>query len=284
MNADSRRPLLPLVAAAAAIFSISACSDRTNRATGSTTAVVTTPNPPTNTAAPPADAAPSSASSSGATMAAADREFFILASSGDMLEIESGRLALDKSQNANVRSFAQKMVDDHTRAGEDLRQAATSAGMAPPTAMSPPHSVHLERLRGLAGAEFDREYAAQIGVAAHQEAVALFERALREAANPDVRALAEKGVSGKREHLELAQTLAKTVGVGADRLKLAMAPPDLSSLSAAIATRPNTAGATTTSAAPSASDASPSATVTPARSSSATTATDSSSAATPTSK
>jgi len=152
-----------------------------------------------------------------------------------MLEVEAGRIALDKSRHPNVRTFAQKMVEDHTKAYETLRQAAASTGVTPSGEISPPHGAYLEKLRALNGVEFDREYAAQIGVAAHQEAVALFERALREAANADVRAVADKGLPDKREHLALGQTLAKNVGVPADRLRMALAPPDLSSLSAAIA-------------------------------------------------
>lgn len=265
--------LLSLVAAVAAAWSITACGDRQDRPSGSTSTTVTSPTtttttPPSNTAAPTAEstAATSSPSIGGGTLAAADREFFTLAASSDMLEIETGRLALDKSQNANVRTFAQKMIDEHMKANETLRQVASSNGVTPPASISSAHAAHLQKLQGLSGAEFDGEYAAQIGVAGHQEAVALFERASREAANADVRALAEKALPGKREHLELGQTLAKTVGVNADRMKTANAPPDLSSLSATIASGPNNTTSTTGSGSTSGTDVSRSATATPSSS------------------
>lgn len=245
MSGVNRRLLL---LAAVAAFS-AACGDRTaDRSSTTTTATATNPASTATTTALPAPnsttptgstAGTSTATTSSSTLAAADREFFALAASSDMLEMETGRLALDKSQNAKVRAFAQKMIDDHLQASENLRQVVSSNGATPPASMSPAHAAHLQKLQGLSGAEFDREYAAQIGVAGHQEAIALFERASREAANADVRALAEKSLPGKREHLTLAQTLAKAVGVNADRMRTANAPPDLSSLSATIASGPN---------------------------------------------
>ncbi|MDQ3214852.1 MAG: DUF4142 domain-containing protein [Pseudomonadota bacterium] len=260
MLRSADRTLLPLLWAAAAV-GISACGDRNKSpSTPPSSGAAVAPTLPTNTAAPtsasPAVAAtpPTSgapAVTTNVTIAAPDREFFVLALSGDLLEIESGRLALEKSQSSSVRAFAQKMVDEHSKASENLHQAAAGAGVVVPTAAtSPAHVAHLEKLRTLSGVDFDREYAAQIGVAGHQEAIALFERAAREAANADVRAVAASGLSGKREHLELGQALAKAIGVTPDRLRMALAPPDLSSLSATIAGGPNPAGAVASGATP----------------------------------
>lgn len=276
MRYVSNRPVLPLLAAVLATFSIAACGDRADRPAGNTTTTTTAPTTtaPSNTAAPPAGA-PAGTSTAGTStagtpstspmplgglLAGADREFITLAVSSDMLEIDTGRLALDKSKNAALRAFAQKMIDDHAEASESLRKLASSVGVTPPAAMSAPHAAHLEKLRGLDGTEFDREYAAQIGVAAHQEAVGLFERASREAANPDVRAFAEKTLPTLREHLPDGQALAKNVGVSADRLRLANAPPDLSSLSATISSGPNNSTSTTGSGSTSGTDVSKSGT------------------------
>lgn len=256
MKYVSNRTTLPLIAAVLATVSTAACGDRTDRPAGTGAPPTSTTTAPSNTAAPPAGAiaGPSITPPAvppnppGGPLAGADREFITLATSADMLEIDTGRLALDKSKNAALRTFAQKMIDDHTEASERLRQLASSVGVTPPAAMSSPHAAHLEKLRGLDGAEFDREYAAQIGVAGHQEAVGLFERASREATNPDVRAFAEKTLPTLREHLPDGQTLAKNVGVSADRLRMANAPPDLSSLSATISSGPtSTIGSGSTS-------------------------------------
>jgi putative membrane protein len=238
---------MALAAAVTAVTSIVACGDRSDRSAGkgnTTTGAPSSPAVPANTAAPAPTATspstPSTAAASapaptpGSTIAASDREFITLAASSGALEVETGRLALEKSKNANVRTFAQHMVDGHSTTSESLRQVASAVRAAPAVTMAPPHAAHLEKLRALSGAEFDREYAAQIGVAAHQEAVALFERASREAANADVRGFAEKTLPALRNNLQDGQTLAKNVGVPAERMKTANSPPDLSSLSAMV--------------------------------------------------
>lgn len=264
---DSRR-LLPLAAAVAAVFSIAACGDRTSRPADSPT---TTGTAPTTTSSPNTAAAPTTGTASGTTgtstttaspgvLAASDREFFALAASSDALEVESGKLALDKSKDASLRKFAQNMIDGHSETSQQLMLVAGTVGASPPTAMAPPHSAQLDKLRSLSGTEFDREYAAQIGVAAHQEAVALFERAQREASNADVRAFAEKTLPDLRQHLQDGQALAKNIGVPADRLKMANSPPDLSNLSAMIPSGPNNTTSTTGSGSTSGTDVSKSGT------------------------
>lgn len=237
------RRLLALACAVASVFTVAACGDRSDRSANSKSSAGPPPttSTPANTAAPTA-ATPSTSdtpstpttAAPGTTIAASDREFIALATSADMLEVESGQLALEKSKNSSIRAFAQHMVDDHIKTSAELRELATSVGAAPPAAMAPPHEAHLHRLRELNGVEFDREYAAQVGVAAHQEAVALFERASREAANVDVRGFTDKTLPELRKHLQEGQTLAKNLGVPADRMKIANAPPDLSSLSAMV--------------------------------------------------
>lgn len=240
------RRLLALACAVASVFTVAACGDRSDRSADSKSSAGPPPttSTPANTAAPtsaiPATAStpgtPSTATAAapGTTVAASDREFIALATSSHMLEVESGQMALEKSKNSSIRAFAQHMVDDHAKTSAELRELATSVGAAPPAAMAPPHAAHLQKLGALDGAEFDREYAAQVGVAAHQEAVALFERASREAANADVRGFTDKTLPDLRKHLQEGQTLAKNLGVPADRLKIANAPPDLSSLSAMV--------------------------------------------------
>jgi len=78
-------------------------------------------------------------------------------------------------------------------------------------------------LREMSGRDFDREYAVQVGVAAHQQAVTLFERAARDAINPQLKSFAEQMLPHLRDHLRQSQALAKLVGVPSERLKLANA-------------------------------------------------------------
>lgn len=236
---------LPVAALLAASIGLAACGDRQPATTTAPTAT-----PPANTAAPAT--ATSSAPSAPATpaIAAADREFVTMAASSSMMEVQASRIALEKSKNGEVRTFAQRMVDDHSKASEELRSVARTAGMTDlPTAMVQVHSSHMDRLRALGGEEFDREYAAQVGVAAHTEAVDLFERASRDAANTEVREFAGKQLPTLREHMEHAQRLAKSVGVSEERMKSASAKQERGVIGMGAATgSPGTAAGTTTDA------------------------------------
>jgi putative membrane protein len=180
---------MALTAAFVAALTLVACGDRDRevggspQATpGSTTTSATARSAP-SASAPAPNRAPSIPAPSVPAMAAADRDFVSLAASGDTFEIEMSRLALDKTQADVVKTFAQHMIDDHTKISEQLRSIARSAGITDMLSMNATHSADLERLRALSGRDFDREYAAQVGVAAHQEAVALFTQTSRMAAD-----------------------------------------------------------------------------------------------------
>lgn len=102
------------------------------------------------------------------------QQFADMAASSNMLEIETSRLALEKSSSDEVKAFAQHMIDDHGKAAEDMNAAAQSDSISPAPGLQPAHQSKLDELSGLEGEAFDQAYiAAQ--VAAHDEAVALFE-------------------------------------------------------------------------------------------------------------
>src|SRR5215212_4467985 len=72
--------------------------------------------------------------------ATADHKFALAAATGGMMEVELGKLAAEKGASDEVRQFGQRMVDDHTKANEELMQLASSKGMALPTAPDPKHA------------------------------------------------------------------------------------------------------------------------------------------------
>lgn len=234
---------MPIGALVAAALALTACSRDPAPAAPVAPPAPSVSTPPANTAAPaPTEPAGSPAPTS---IVSADRDLLTLAASAGMLEIEGSRLALEKSKHDQVRNFAQKMVDQHSLANDELRSIARTAGISelPPT-MVQAHSWHMERLRALNGQEFDREYAAQIGVESHIEAVELFERAARDASNAELRAFAESKLPALREHLDAAQSVAKAVGVSVERMKSANAKPEQGVLGMGAATgAPPSAGA-----------------------------------------
>ena len=87
-------------------------------------------------------------------------------------EIGAGRLALSRSTNSNVRSFADRMVTDYTDSAERLRKVRSEAGVsfAPDPNAAPQTPAILQRLNGLQGREFDVAYAnAQVSVLTNAE-------------------------------------------------------------------------------------------------------------------
>jgi putative membrane protein len=86
------------------------------------------------------------------------RQFFEKAAISNMAEIQLSQMAADHSQNAEVKQFAQTMVDEHTKALEQLKQAASAANVTLPTDLDKKHQKAKDKLSKLNGAAFDKEY------------------------------------------------------------------------------------------------------------------------------
>lgn len=132
-------------------------------------------------------------------------QFAQMAASSNMFEVESSRLALEKAQDQKVRDFAQKMIDDHTRAGERMMQVAQEAGMQPPTTMMPEDKQQLDRLSQVQ--DFDRAYM-QAQVAAHEKAVALFQGFAQNGQEGPLRNFAQETLPTLEQHLASVRQLA----------------------------------------------------------------------------
>lgn len=102
------------------------------------------------------------------------QQFADTAASSNMFEIESSQLALERSQNDEVIAFAELMIADHTAAGEEMTAAAEQDGVTPAAEMMEKHQTMLDDLTAAEDVQFDEAYI-DAQVAAHEEAVALFE-------------------------------------------------------------------------------------------------------------
>jgi putative membrane protein len=81
---------------------------------------------------------------------------------GGMTEVKLGELASEKGQDADVKAFGRMMVQDHTQAGEELKQFASKHNITAPADLDDEHRDKVDRLSKLQGAEFDREYMSQM--------------------------------------------------------------------------------------------------------------------------
>jgi putative membrane protein len=140
---------------------------------------------------------------------AEDKEFFTKAIQDGMAEVKLGELAQDKAQDEEVKSFAQRMVEDHGKANDKLKQAAQSAGVTPPTEVSEKHKATEEKLSGLSGQEFDQEYM-KAQVEDHQKAVELFSKQAQ--GSGETAQLAGEILPTLEEHLDMAQRIEEELG------------------------------------------------------------------------
>lgn len=102
-------------------------------------------------------------------------EFVKMASIGGNYEIESSKLALKKSQNAEVKELAQMLIDDHMKAGEELKTTASNEGVnTAKKGLDPKHQAMVDRLKTTNGKNFDHVYLDQ-QKAAHKETIDLFD-------------------------------------------------------------------------------------------------------------
>lgn len=129
-------------------------------------------------------------------------EYVQKAAIGTLFELESSKLALQKSSSSRIRDFAQMMVDEHGKAAEQFRNALAQqpAGVAPPTALDETRAKMLEELKQADGAEFDRKYW-DMQLAGHQQALALQRNYAENGAQPALKKFAAEAVRMVEKHL-----------------------------------------------------------------------------------
>lgn len=141
------------------------------------------------------------------TLAQRDQAFLEQAAQNGHAELSAGRLALTKARNPQVQAYAQRMIDDHTRIGEELLTLATARNYKPPNEPSMLQKGKEMVIGGMADDTFDRRYVHQMGVEAHMDTIRLFEKAANDAQDPEVKAFAARNLPGLRQHLEVAKDL-----------------------------------------------------------------------------
>ncbi len=114
-------------------------------------------------------------------------------------------LALAKSQDPGIRTFAQRMVADHTRANVELTGIANAKGIDTPTTPDAEQQAMLDALASKTGTELDREYSQHMNMD-HSRAIALFESATK-SPDPELAGFAKKTLPTLKEHKKLAEKL-----------------------------------------------------------------------------
>jgi putative membrane protein len=130
------------------------------------------------------------------------------AARGSMAEVELGRLATQKASSPEVKQFGQRMVDDHTKANDELKTLAQSKSITIPTDLDAKHQATRDRLSKLSGAAFDRAYMQEM-VADHRKNVNEFRKQSQSGKDAEVKAWAAKTLPTLEEHLKMAQSASR---------------------------------------------------------------------------
>lgn len=133
-----------------------------------------------------------------------DRTFANDAAKGGMMEVMVGNLAAGKATNAKVKSLAEMMVRDHSKANDELKSWATGAAFTLPSAVDDNQKKEHDDLQARSGAEFDRAYADMM-VRHHTETIEKFKQQASGGSDSSLKAFAEKTLPTLEDHLMEAQ-------------------------------------------------------------------------------
>ena len=152
-------------------------------------------------------------------LSASEQKFLRTAAQGGMAEVKLGQLAVEKAASADVKSFGQRMVDDHGKANDKLKALASAKGVTLPTDVNAEQKAMDDKLAKLSGAAFDREYMKGM-LADHKKDVAEFEKESSRAKDAEVKTFASTTLPTLKEHLKMAEEIsAKTGGMKSGSMK-----------------------------------------------------------------
>lgn len=150
---------------------------------------------------------PASAPGVASPLGLADQNFVTSAAAAGVYEVTAARAAVQKAADTRVREFADMLVQHHTAANDQLKVLAGKKNVSVPTEVPAGKKPTLERLMAAQGQQFDRQFVETVGIADHKDDISMFERAAREARDPEIKAFAERLLPTLKAHLVAAQKL-----------------------------------------------------------------------------
>jgi putative membrane protein len=131
-----------------------------------------------------------------------DKSFIAKVMKDGATEVELGKLAAQNGSSPEVKQFGQRMVDDHTKAGDELQAIASKLGYTPKKAG--PDKGDVKKFSKLKADKFDREYAKHM-VKDHEKEVKLFEKQSEKGKSDELKQFAAKTLPTLQEHLKMAR-------------------------------------------------------------------------------
>lgn len=135
-----------------------------------------------------------------------DARFVELASASGMAEVNLGKLGAAQGQSPTVKAFGQQMVDDHTKANEELKTIASGKSLPVSTQPMESDAKEASLIASKQGTEFDAAFKKKM-VADHQKAVTLFSKESKSGTDSELKAFAAKTLPTLQHHLQMAEQL-----------------------------------------------------------------------------
>jgi putative membrane protein len=148
-----------------------------------------------------------STSKGAAQLTPADRGFVQKAAEGGLAEVELGKLATEQASSDEVKKFGQRMVADHSKSNDQLKQVASRVGVTLPDKLNPKDQATKDRLSKLSGEQFDAAYMRDM-VKDHTKDLAEFRHQSQSAKNDDVKNFAAQTLPTLQDHLQQAKSIA----------------------------------------------------------------------------
>jgi putative membrane protein len=152
------------------------------------------------------DTTSNAAATGGIAVTADDAKFATTAAADGLAEVDAGKLAQTKAVSSRVKEFATMMVNDHTKAGDELAALAKTKSIALPLTPDADAKKAADDLAAKSGKDFDKAYINAM-VDGHKKAVKLFEDASQNCKDPDLKAFATKTLPTLKMHLDSVQAI-----------------------------------------------------------------------------
>jgi len=170
---------------------------------------------PSSSGASASGASSTATSSVTAQVIKADEKFFMQLAQANIIEINSAKLVEEKSKNEQVKALAKKMLEDHTKALDELKQLAQAKGITLPTEPDRQQKLLENRLASLSGEKFDKQYVQNVSERIHKDEHKLLLQAGSKAQDSDLKNYATKNLSVVESHQQLVKETSRSMESGA---------------------------------------------------------------------
>ena len=141
-----------------------------------------------------------------------DKTFVMQADEGNSAEIAASQMALKKSRNPEIKSYAQQMITDHNKLRADMTPIATQLGVTAPQPLNEEHKAEAKRLASLSGKDFDMEFVKAMDMD-HHKTLTMFKSKADSTQNADLKTALTGAIPVVQQHAEMADQMAQKMNI-----------------------------------------------------------------------